>query len=89
MTRRALGYEPCPLPTTKSLAGDPPRWATEAPGSPDTTRTGPPRAGQRSGAKRRRRRLLVTTKTDENAMAAPAIIGDSDPAAASGIAATL
>ena len=38
---------------------------------------------------RRSRRLLLTTKTDENAIAAPAIIGLSNPAAASGIAATL
>ena len=39
--------------------------------------------------KRRRRRLLVTTKTLENAMAAPASIGFSSPAAATGRAATL
>ena len=38
---------------------------------------------------RRSRRLLVTTNTDENAIAAPAIIGVSRPDAASGIAATL
>ena len=38
---------------------------------------------------RRRRRELVTTMTLEAAMAAPAIIGLSSPAAASGIAATL
>jgi hypothetical protein len=37
----------------------------------------------------RRRRLLLTTNTDENAMAAPAIIGLSRPSAASGRAATL
>lgn len=37
----------------------------------------------------RRRRLLSTTNTDENAMAAPAIIGFSRPSAASGMAATL
>src|SRR5699024_3955016 len=37
----------------------------------------------------RRRRLFVTTNTEENAMAAPAIIGLSRPSAASGIAATL
>ena len=42
-----------------------------------------------SGAKPRSRRLLVTTKTELNAIAAPAIIGLSSPAAASGIAATL
>ena len=42
--------------------------------------------GQR---KRRRRRLLVTTNTLENAIAAPASIGLSSPAAASGRAATL
>ena len=38
---------------------------------------------------RRRRRELETTMTLEAAMAAPAIIGLSSPAAASGIAATL
>ena len=37
----------------------------------------------------RRRRLLPTTNTEENAIAAPASIGLSRPAAASGIAATL
>ena len=37
----------------------------------------------------RSRRLLVTTNTLDNAMAAPAIIGFSRPAAAIGIAATL
>ena len=44
---------------------------------------------QGSARKRRSRRLLVTTKTEENAIAAPAIIGLSRPAAASGRAATL
>src|SRR5699024_11359690 len=38
-------------------------------------------------SKRRRRRLLRMTKTDEKAMAAPAIIGSSRPRAAIGIAA--
>ena len=38
---------------------------------------------------RRRRRLLLTTKTELNAIAAPASIGLSRPAMASGIAATL
>ena len=42
-----------------------------------------------SGANRRSRRLLVTTNTELNAIAAPAIIGLSSPAMASGIAATL
>ncbi len=42
-----------------------------------------------SYVKDRSRRLFVTTKTDENAIAAPAIIGSSSPATASGIAATL
>ena len=42
-----------------------------------------------SGAKPRSRRLLVTTNTELNAIAAPAIIGLSSPAAASGSAATL
>ena len=39
--------------------------------------------------KLRRRREFETTKTDENAIAAPASIGLRSPAAASGIAATL
>ena len=42
-----------------------------------------------AGWKRRSRRLLVTTKTEEKAIAAPAIIGLSRPGAASGSAATL
>ena len=37
----------------------------------------------------RSRRLFATTKTDEKAIAAPAIIGFSSPAAAGGSAATL
>lgn len=37
----------------------------------------------------RSRRLLATTNTEENAIAAPAIIGLRSPAAASGSAATL
>ena len=49
-----------------------------------------PRMDQAAVARNRRsRRLLVTTNTDENAIAAPAIIGVSRPDAASGIAATL
>ena len=44
---------------------------------------------QRAARKRRRRRLLLTTKTLENAIAAPAIMGLSNPAAARGRAATL
>jgi len=39
--------------------------------------------------KRRRRREFVTTNTLENAIAPAAITGDSNPAAARGIAATL
>jgi len=39
--------------------------------------------------KRRSRRLLPTTKTELNAIAAPAIIGSSRPNAAIGIAAVL
>ncbi len=42
-----------------------------------------------TGWKFRSRRLLPTTNTEENAIAAPAIIGLSSPAAASGSAATL
>ncbi len=41
------------------------------------------------GRKRLSRRLLPTTNSDDSAIAAPAIIGSSKPAAASGIAATL
>ena len=55
-------------------------------------RRAPPSSPSRfsgSGAKPRSRRLLVTTNTELNAIAAPAIIGLSSPAAASGIAATL
>ncbi len=52
--------------------------------------TGQPRASVSAiGRKPRSRRLLETTNTDENAIAAPAIIGLSSPAAASGTAATL
>ena len=54
-----------------------------------TGATRQPRAFSASGAKRRSRRLLVTTNTELNAIAAPAIIGLSSPAAASGMAATL
>jgi hypothetical protein len=46
-------------------------------------------SSQRAARKRRRRRLLLTTKTLENAIAAPAIMGLSSPAAARGRAATL
>lgn len=42
-----------------------------------------------SRPKRRSRRELVTTLTEENAMAAPAMIGLSSPSAASGMAAVL
>lgn len=42
-----------------------------------------------SHRKRLSRRLLLTTNTEENAIAAPASIGLSRPAAASGNAATL
>ena len=45
--------------------------------------------GQRLGSKARSRRLLLTTKTELNAIAAPAIIGLSRPIAASGSAARL
>lgn len=46
-------------------------------------------AGRSPALKPRSRRLLPTTKTEEKAMAAPAIIGLRSPAAASGRAATL
>jgi len=46
-------------------------------------------ARYRVTVKRRRRRLLLTTNTEDSAIAAPAIIGLSSPAAASGRAATL
>lgn len=45
--------------------------------------------GYECGLKVRSRRLLVTTNTDENAIAAPANMGFSSPAAASGNAAML
>lgn len=45
--------------------------------------------GQPSRVQRRSRRLLLTTSTLEAAIAAPAIIGLSSPAIASGIAAML
>jgi hypothetical protein len=44
---------------------------------------------QTTGLNRRRRRLFATTKIELSAIAAPAIIGLSRPAAASGSAATL
>ena len=44
---------------------------------------------QRDGVNLRRRRLLLTTNTELKAIAAPAIIGFSRPAAARGSAATL
>ena len=47
------------------------------------------RLGAQWAVKPRSRRLLLTTKTEENAIAAPAIIGLSIAAIASGIAATL
>lgn len=37
----------------------------------------------------RRRNELATTDTEENAIAAPAIVGDRNPSAATGIASTL
>jgi FtsP/CotA-like multicopper oxidase with cupredoxin domain len=46
-------------------------------------------AGYRVAVNRRSRRLLLTTNTEDSAMAAPAIIGLSRPAAAKGRAATL
>ncbi len=49
----------------------------------------PTAASTLSAEKRRSRRLLETTNTDENAIAAPAIIGLRYPAAARGNAATL
>ena len=55
---------------------------------PAVARGGRPSRGA-AGWKRRSRRLLLTTKTEENAIAAPAIIGLSRPSAASGSAATL
>jgi len=57
-----------------------------APALDEGAATFPARRAQR---KRRRRRLLLTTKTEEKAMAAPAIMGLSRPRAASGRAATL
>ncbi len=64
------------------------RLDTEAPGliGPGASAEG---AMPCSHLKDRSLRLLVTTKTDEKAIAAPAIIGLSMPRAASGRAATL
>lgn len=62
--------------------------ASPVPGTRERESTGF-RPGGRGYVKERSRRLLVTTKTDEKAIAAPAIIGFSSPAAASGSAATL
>jgi HAD superfamily hydrolase (TIGR01509 family) len=62
-------------------------WAGPA-GRPSGSGRAAPRFST-SGAKPRSRRLLVTTNTELNAIAAPAIIGFSSPATASGIAATL
>ncbi len=47
------------------------------------------RKSYRDGVNRRSLRLLLTTKTELKAIAAPAIIGLSSPAAANGSAATL
>ncbi|STZ44346.1 cupin [Mycolicibacterium gilvum] len=47
------------------------------------------RLGYRVGVNRRSRKLLLTTNTELKAIAAPAINGLSNPAAASGSAATL
>ena len=64
----------------------PPRLATRARSGRATLRTV---TGSIRQAARRSRRLFSTTKTLENAIAAPAIMGLSSPSAARGIAATL
>src|SRR5699024_11434038 len=80
----------------RGLLGEPgPAAARPAQLSPEQARADRSRsaAGQRtcgtSERNRRSRRLLVTTNTEENAIAAPASIGLSSPAAATGMAATL
>jgi len=69
------------------------RWMTDPTdgGGTQLGRRGAPTefVAARGYLKDRSRRLLVTTKTEEKAIAAPAIIGLSMPKAASGRAATL
>ncbi|CAM5430355.1 hypothetical protein SALBM311S_06998 [Streptomyces alboniger] len=68
-----------------SVRPPPPRTRAPAMGGPP-----PSSVAHRSvGLKPRRRRLLPTTNTEENAIAAPAIIGLRSPEAARGRAATL
>ena len=86
-------YTPFPW-NVSSGGGRPARSPPELPEPPELARNplelarGVPEPA-RFYSKRRRRRLLRMTKTDEKAMAAPAIIGSSRPRAAIGIAAVL
>lgn len=88
---------PCSSWPRPGRASSPPRSCTATVASCSGVRSCPARsAGQdlapsssAQAAKRRSRRLLVTTQTEEKAIAAPATIGFSRPAAASGTAATL
>ncbi len=76
-------------PTSYAQGADPirPRDRPRTPKRPTPYASPPPQPS--AALNPRSRRLLPTTKTDEKAMAAPAIIGLSRPAAASGSAATL
>lgn len=76
------------LPFTGSAHPVNVRWPTLDRPAADLSRAVHGRSSARA-EKPRSRRLLVTTKTLLNAMAAPAIIGLSKPAAANGSAATL
>src|SRR5215471_20099746 len=81
-------YATCSAASASSVA---PAGAPVRPGSPGPVWRG---RGQRRRAvegapNRRNRTLLATTKTDEAAIAAPAMSGLRNPAAASGIAAML
>jgi hypothetical protein len=74
------------------FTGTPRHRHTESPTAwlaADLWRGGESAPAVETGRRRRSRRLLVTTNTDEKAMAAPAIMGLSSPAAARGRAATL
>ena len=90
--RRTCRLAPEQAPTVVNT--EPPsasRWTLRSWGCAGTTadQGAAYRVGVVSGEKRRRRRLLLTTKTELNAMAAPAITGLSRPRAARGMAATL
>lgn len=78
------------MPAPRLGSGEGRRGANQRRGRP-AEKAGRPRSTRLPSIylKLRSRRLLVTTNTDENAIAAPAIIGLSMPKAAKGRAATL